>query len=158
MAAFRRTSLLLQPWAAEPARRRLTVTESAALGPNTEPGCRLGFRISWPLAAGVTLQPGSTAEVTPGSWSGCSHGRTVLAWSRPALPARPGRGGHSEYGARPGHTVAASRVNLAILAVGRTRNHSLSGRLPFHGDSEDDRASESPGRAEARPAGNRLEG
>ena len=124
MAAFRRTSLLLQPWAAEPARRRLTVTESAALGPTTEPGCRLGFRISWPLAAGVMLQPGSTAEVTPGSWSGCSHGRTVLAWSRPALLARPGRGGHSDYGARPGHTVAASRVNLAILAAGRTQNHS----------------------------------
>jgi hypothetical protein len=118
------------------------VTESAALGPNTEPGCRLGFRISWPLAAGVTLQPGSTAEVTPGSWSGCSHGRTVLAWSRPALPARPGRGGHSDYGARPGHTVAASRVNLAILAVGRTRNHSLSGRLPFHGDSDSARMTE----------------
>ena len=31
-------ALLLQRWAAEPA-RRLTVTESAALGPNTEPGC-----------------------------------------------------------------------------------------------------------------------
>ena len=92
---FRRTSLLLQPWAAEPARRRLTVTESAALGPTTEPGCRLGFRISWPLAAGPPSRPGPAAVVID-----------------------------SDYGARPGHTVAASRVNLAILAAGRTQNHS----------------------------------
>jgi len=105
VAAFRRTSLLLQPWAAEPARRRLTVTESAALGPNTEPGCRLGFRISWPLAAGPPSRPGPAAVVTQTTVPG------------PATPWRP-------------HESIWRFWPWGEL---RITPGSLSDRFPFHG-------------------------
>ena len=126
-----------------------------------------------------TLQQGATAEVTPGSWPGGSHGLTVRLGDGPQAggmdPARPpgpalpccgGPGSHSDYGARPGPAMPGrpeSGPALGELAESDSPWHSLSltrsGRLQSHGDSEDDRVTRAlrrRGPAGAGPAGHSL--